>query len=121
MNTLTRKSIYALFALFLLVAFSGCSEDELYLRYALKAAGENKSELKAVLKHYRTVDNDPEKLKAAKYLIANMPGHYSYADTAKANRFYEKALKILTADHDRSQVFPAAERALCSTRSSPRH
>ena len=81
MNTLLRKSIYALFATLTLVAFSGCSKDDLYLHYALKAAGKNKTELKAVLKHYRTVDKDPEKLKAAKYLIANMPAHYSYADT----------------------------------------
>lgn len=100
MNTLLRKTIYALFATFLLVAFSGCSEDDMYLRYALKAAGKNKSELKAVLKHYRTVDKDPEKLKAAKYLIANMPGHYSYADTAKANKYYAIALEILTSDRD---------------------
>lgn len=95
MNTLLRKSIYALFASFLLVAFSVCSEDDLYLRYALKAAGKNKSELKAVLKHYRTVDKDPEKLKAAKYLIANMPAHYSYRDTAAINRYYSQALEIL--------------------------
>ena len=67
---------------------TSCSEDDLYLHYALKAAGANKSELKAVLKHYRTEDNDPEKLKAAKYLIANMPAHYSYADTAMVNRYY---------------------------------
>lgn len=95
MNTLLRKSIYALFALFLLVAFSGCSKDTMYLRYALKAAGNNKSELKAVLKHYRTVDKDPEKLKAAKYLIANMPAHYSYRDTAAINSYYGQALEIL--------------------------
>jgi hypothetical protein len=95
MNTLLRKSIYALFATLVLVAFSGCSKDDLYLYYALKAAGKNKSELKAVLKHYRTVDKDPEKLKAAKYLIANMPAHYSYRDTAAINRYYSKALEIL--------------------------
>ena len=74
---------------------TSCSEDDLYLHYALKAAGDNKSELKAVLKHYRTEDNDPEKLKAAKYLIANMPAHYSYADTAMVNRYYAIALPIL--------------------------
>ena len=95
MNTLLRRSIYALFALFLLVAFSGCSKDDLYLHYALKAAGENKSELKAVLKHYRKVDKDPQKLEAAKYLIANMPAHYSYGDTASINSYYRKALEIL--------------------------
>ena len=95
MNTLLRKSIYALFATLTLVAFSGCSKDDLYLHYALKAAGKNKTELKAVLKHYRTVDKDPEKLKAAKYLIANMPAHYSYRDTAAINNYYSKALQIL--------------------------
>ena len=95
MNTLLRKSIYALFATLTLVAFSGCSKDDLYLHYALKAAGKNKTELKAVLKHYRTVDKDPEKLKAAKYLIANMPAHYSYRDTAAINSYYSKALQIL--------------------------
>lgn len=95
MNTLLKKSIYALFATLVLVAFSGCSKDDLYLYYALKAAGKNKTELKAVLKHYRTVDKDPEKLKAAKYLIANMPAHYSYRDTAAINSYYSKALQIL--------------------------
>ena len=74
---------------------TSCTEDDLYLYYALKAAGDNKSELKAVLKHYRTEDKDPEKLKAAKYLIANMPAHYSYADTAMVNRYYAVALQIL--------------------------
>lgn len=95
MNTLLRRSIYALFATLTIVAFSGCSKDDIYLYYALKAAGKNKSELKAVLKHYRSVDKDSQKLKAAKYLIANMPAHYSYRDTAAINRYYSKALQIL--------------------------
>lgn len=95
MNTLLRKSIYALFATLTLVAFSGCSKDDIYLHYALKAAGKNKTELKAVLKHYRTVDKDAQKLEAAKYLIANMPAHYSYSDTAAINGYYRKALEIL--------------------------
>lgn len=95
MNTLLKRSIYTLFATFILVAFSGCSKDDIYLYYALKAAGKNKSELKAVLKHYRSVDKDSQKLKAAKYLIANMPAHYSYRDTAAINRYYSKALQIL--------------------------
>ena len=100
MNTLLRRFIYALFAIFLLVAFCGCSEEDIDLYYSLKAAGKNKSELKAVLKHYRSVDKDPEKLKAAKYLIANMPGHYSYADTIKANKYYSVINEILTSGRD---------------------
>jgi len=82
------------FALTLLL-LAGCSKDNRYLRDALKAAGENRAELEAVLEHYRTVDNDPQKLKAAKYLIANMPAHYSYSDTAAINSYYRKALEIL--------------------------
>ena len=78
-----------------IVLLVGCSKEDRYLRDALKAAGENRAELEAVLEHYRTVDNDPLKLEAAKYLIANMPGHYSYSDTAAINSYYRKALEIL--------------------------
>lgn len=95
MKTDFKLFIFTLFALFSLAAFNGCSKDDLYLRYALKAAGDNKFELKTVLKHYRTVDRDPEKLLAAKYLISNMPAHYSYRDTAAINSYYSKALQIL--------------------------
>lgn len=74
---------------------SGCSQESRYLKQALKSAGENRPQLEAVLKHYRTVDNDPQKLEAARYLIANMPAHYSYADTAAINAYYRQALEIL--------------------------
>ncbi len=78
-----------------LVIFLSCSDESRQIRYAMRLAGDNKSELKAVLLHYRTGDRDPEKLKAAEYLIANMPAHYSYADTAMVNRYYLTALPIL--------------------------
>lgn len=74
---------------------AGCTEESRYLHYALKAAGDNKSELKAVLRHYSMEDMDAEKLEAAKYLIINMPAHYSYRDTAAINSYYRKALAIL--------------------------
>ena len=82
-------------ALTILLAVTSCTRDDLYVHYALKAAGDNRKELKTVLRHYRKEDPDKEKLKAAKYLIANMPGHYSYADTAAINSYYRTALSIL--------------------------
>ena len=87
------KNIITIILSLLLTA--GCTQESMYMHYALRAAGKNKSELKAVLRHYRTIDKDPEKLRAAKYLIANMPAHYSYRDTAAINSYYSKALEIL--------------------------
>ena len=79
----------------IILLFAGCSDENRLLRDALKAAGENRVELETVLNHYKTIDNDPQKLAAAKYLIANMPAHYSYRDTAAINSYYRKALEIL--------------------------
>jgi hypothetical protein len=90
---LAMKNIITIILSLLLTA--GCTQESMYMHYALRAAGKNKSELKAVLRHYRTIDKDPEKLRAAKYLIANMPAHYSYRDTAAINSYYRKALEIL--------------------------
>lgn len=81
--------------LFITILISGCNHDDKYLRYALKVAGNNRAQLEAVLEHYKTVDPDPEKLEAAKYLISNMPAHYSYKDTARINMYYAAALSIM--------------------------
>lgn len=43
----------------------------------LEKAGSNKSELEAIIDHYEKLGN-PEKLKAAKFLIKNMPYKYEY-------------------------------------------
>ena len=78
----------------LAMALSGCSRDSIYLRKALRYAGENRHELETVLRHYRSEDNDPEKLAAAKYLIVNMPVHYSYSGN-EIESFYDEALDIM--------------------------
>lgn len=53
-----------------------CKEAGL-LENALEQAGKNRNELFAVLEHYSKSPDDSLKLKAAKFLIANMPGHYT--------------------------------------------
>lgn len=87
-----KNIIKIILALFLI---TGCTDDGLFVYLSLKSAGKNSKELRSVLRHYRTVDRDREKLLAAKYLIANMPAHYSYRDTSAINSYYRTALRIL--------------------------
>lgn len=69
----------SLFKVLILFAFtsilSSCLKKESRLKYALQMAGENRKELEKVLQHY---ENDSLKLKAAIFLIENMPEYYSY-------------------------------------------
>ncbi len=55
-------------------------------------AGENRPELEKVLEHYK---NDPLKLKAAKFLIANMDVHFSYK-LEELDEYYEKLHRIFS-------------------------
>ena len=48
---------------------------------ALQQAGENRAELERVLAHFKD-DSDPLKYRAAKFLIENMPYHYTYEGNA---------------------------------------
>jgi hypothetical protein len=70
--------------LLMVLGITSCKKQSV-LESALKYAGDNRPELEAVLQHYR---NDSLRLKAAVFLIENMPGHYSYADTAYMNSYY---------------------------------
>lgn len=64
------------------------------LERSLSSAGSNRTELETVLNHYRSVDNNPEKLRSAEYLIKNLPAHYSYAGT-EIYDYYDYAARIL--------------------------
>ena len=90
MNRNINKHIQVLLLAVFLLGLS-CSQPS-RLELALEAAGANRAELEKVLKHFR---DDPLKLKAAIFLIENMPGHYSFVDTAFFNQF-NNALDSLT-------------------------
>lgn len=75
----------------------GCSWHDAALDYALETAGSNRPQLESVLEHYRTTDADAEKYAAARFLIENMPPHYSYKGD-EILQYYEFALDILLSD-----------------------
>lgn len=68
-----RKVFKILLASFLLVSVLISCHTNSKLDQALSLAGENRSELEKGLEYYKK-DSDPLKLKAAIFLIENMPG-----------------------------------------------
>lgn len=74
-------------------------DSDSLLEDALVMAGDNRGELEKVLEHY---ENDSLKLKAAEFLIRNMPGHYSYADTTTVVKYSQAVDSILTVMKDSS-------------------
>ena len=81
-------------ALLLTAALTVGCKDISPIAEVLDSAGSNRSELEAVLDHYKTKDNNPQKLQAAEFLIKNMPAHYSYAGT-EIYEYYEYAAQVL--------------------------
>lgn len=77
---LTMKHIRLFFALLLtpnLLLLSCRQQETSRLEFALQAGGDNRAELEAVLSHYTARPEDSLHLKAAQFLIENMPGHYT--------------------------------------------
>lgn len=60
------------------ILLCSCYHHDARIEKALRLAKSNRPELEKVLEHYQ---NDSLKLEAAKFLIRNMPGHYSLADS----------------------------------------
>lgn len=59
--------------IFIVCLFFGCKTP---VKQVIKNAGDNGSELQSVLDHF-VADTSKEKLLAAKFIIENLPGHYS--------------------------------------------
>ena len=102
------RTLIAVCAILLLTC---CSRESASLRYALRQAGDNRSELEAVLTHY---SNEPEKLDAARYLISNLPAHYSYEGN-EIHEYYDYAARILsdtllTPEQQRDTLLYVSER-----------
>lgn len=81
-----------LFLFCLILTLISCQSS---LEKALNAAGENCSELEKVLRHYEQNKEDSLKLKAAIFLIENMPGHRSLGGSY-INEYYKEADSVLS-------------------------
>lgn len=83
-----RKIWIKVMCMLLLALQASCGRHTEGLEEAIALAGENGKELEKVLEHYR---NDEMKLKAAEFLIANMPGHFvpEKEELAAYEPFYE--------------------------------
>lgn len=78
------RAAAALLPCLIVALLVSCSSVPADLKKAFSLAGDNSAELAKVLRHYADQD-DPRKLDAAKFLIANMEGHgYTVAS------FYDK-------------------------------
>lgn len=72
------KASFAIHTLFVLIVFIACDTNQsTKLEQALRLSGENRAELERVISHYSRREADSLKLKAAYFLIENMPGHYT--------------------------------------------
>lgn len=77
-HLLVMKNILFTTSILTLLAIIACKgKMPATVEAALKDAGNNRRELQKVLEHY-SAPADTLKLKAAKFLIANMPYHYGY-------------------------------------------
>lgn len=65
------------FCLIFMICFTACSRNSDKIQLALKLSGKNRLELEKVISHYSKNVSDSLKLKAAYYLIENMPGHFT--------------------------------------------
>lgn len=75
------------------LCLSACNKYPKEVRDALLLSGKNKSEIRKVLEHYSKSPADSLKLKAAYFLIGNMPGKYYYQGSL-FNYFYEFVEKV---------------------------
>ncbi len=76
-NTKYLMPLYRIFFILPLYFVFSCSHYPDDVEKALRFAGDNRTELEKVLKHYNQHPEDSLKLKAAEFLIANMPYHYT--------------------------------------------
>ncbi len=99
---LNRKNSYPFICLLIIGLFLSCqSERDKRLHRALISAGENRVELEKVLSYYK---EDTLKRKAAEYLIANMPYHYTI-DTYLESPSGEKLIVDVAQFKDRGEVY----------------
>ena len=87
--------------LFLLSSCNKGNRDK--IEKAMRYAGENAVELEKVLKHYSSDEKDSLKLKAAEFLIANMPGHVSCKNPAYVEAYYDEIERSVSPNNSNEE------------------
>jgi len=77
-NLTDYEKIYTVTAVAFCLFFS-CGKIADRLTQALEISGANRTELQKVLDRYSSDSADSLKLKAARFLIENIPGHFTYS------------------------------------------
>lgn len=67
----------AVYFFIIVLCLLSCRPGDHRLSEALQLAGDNREELEKVLEYYSRSETDSLKLRAAEFLISNMPGHYT--------------------------------------------
>ncbi|GHT74128.1 hypothetical protein AGMMS50262_06490 [Bacteroidia bacterium] len=70
------------------------------MEQALRLAGNNRSELEKVLRHYSSNQNDSLKYRSTIFLIENLPEHYSYKFPEHLDLYYNEIDTAVSADFD---------------------
>lgn len=99
------------------VSCSSLSED-MRLERALETAGNNRPQLEKVLNHY---SNDSARLEAARWLVMNMPMHYTstgpeverYREYFRIASDQSKDIRLLVDSIDSEQGRPDVTKAIC--------
>ncbi len=94
-----KQTIFILLVIALTIIFPSCGKKNRALEEALSFAGDNRPELEKVLDYYSMHKQDSLKLKAARFLIENMPGHCSYSGE-QISAYYAAIDTILKSDRD---------------------
>lgn len=77
---MTKCFIFILCAGLLFMGLSSCEQGKNQLENALNKGASNRIQLEKVLSHYSIHIQDSLHLKAARFLIKNMPGHLTYSN-----------------------------------------
>lgn len=105
-----KRELFILLLLCMILPSCQKREEDIMLRQALELAGSNRAELEKVLDYYA---GDSLKLEAAKFLIRNMPGHYSYVDTAAINKYAHAVFFVvnsLKGEKDKNTIRDSIDR-----------
>lgn len=106
---MTKTFIFQLAVIQLTILLSISCVNNLELNHALDLAGENRSEFEKVLALYSGDPADSLKLRAAEFLIAYMPGHYSYTGD-EIHKYYAEIDSLLKTDMTAFDMIAESER-----------